>query len=416
MAAVLRRVGGETGVMFTDIEGYEMTAVSGLCGNRQDWADYFGTDFKGLRDKIRRALQNPMPWTVVNNAPCQEIEYPPSLDLLKTFPIPKFSEFDSGHFITAGVVIVKEPITGNIHLSIRRLQVNADGTVSVLIESPGLMDQYLQTEAQGQDLEMAVAIGLHPLLLLASQVNSQLFPVDKVGVAGALAGKSVPVVKCKTVDVLVPADAQIILEGRLIAKKRQVEGPFGELAGYYGPASDQPYMQITRVTSQKDPWFQVISPGSSEHKLCGAFIREIILMDAVSKVVPGVSDANVTMGGGGRFHAVVAINKQFEGEGKTALLAALGSNKDFKLIVVVNDDIDIFNPADVEGAIASRMQADEDVIIIPGARGSSLEPSHNLRGLTAKMGIDATYPVKESARFARIKTPGMENVRISDYL
>lgn len=416
MAAIMRHVAGETGLMFTDIEGFAGKTVSGLNGNRQDWADFFGTNISGVREHISNALANPLPWTVVTHAPCQEIEYPQPLDLLKTFPIPKFSEFDSGHFITAGVVMIKEPDTGNLHMSIRRLQVNHDHTISVLIESPGLMDHYLKSEAAGQDLEMAVVIGLHPVLLLASQINSQLFPVDKVAVAGAMAGSPVPVVKCQTVDILVPADAEIVLEGKLIAHQRQVEGPFGELAGYYGPATDQPYMEITKVTSKPEPWYQAISPGSSEHKLGGAFIREIVLLEAVRRVVPGVQDANVTMGGGGRFHAIVSINKQFEGEGKTALLAALGSNKDFKLVVVVNDDIDIFNVNEIEGAIASRMQADEDIIIIPGARGSSLEPSHNLRGVSAKLGIDATYPLKAADRFARIRTPGMEDLNLNDYL
>lgn len=416
MAAILKKVNGETGVVFTDIMGYDQQVVSGLCGSREDWANYFGGTPYQVRERLVQALRSPLPWQEITEAPCQEIRYPVPVDLLKTFPIPKFSELDSGHFITAGVVIVKEPGTGNIHMSIRRLQVNSDHTISVLIESPGLMEQYLQYQAQGKDMEIAVAIGLHPVLLLASQINSQLFPVDKVAVAGALAGSPVPVVRCQTIDVLVPADAEIILEGKLVAHKRQVEGPFGELAGYYGPATDQPYMEITQVTSRNQPWFQTISPGSNEHKLGGALVREIVLLDAVRRVVPGVQDANVTMGGGGRFHAVVAINKQFEGEGKTALLAALGSNKDLKLVVVVNDDIDIFDSAEVEAAMASRMQADEDVFIVSGARGSSLEPSHNLRGLTAKMGIDATYPLREAPKFARIRTPGMDNIKLDDYL
>lgn len=416
MAAIMRQVGGETGLLFTDIEGFDLKTVSGLNGNRKDWADYFGTSIQGVRERIVTALNNPLPWSEVTQACCQEIEYPQPFDLLKLFPIPKFSEFDSGHFITAGVVMIKEPNTGNLHMSIRRLQVNHDHTISVLIESPGLMDHYLSSEARGQDLEMAVVIGLHPVLLLASQINSQLYPVDKVAVAGAMAGSPVPVVNCQTVDIMVPADAEIVLEGKLVAHQRQVEGPFGELAGYYGPATEQPYMEITKVTSKANPWYQAISPGSSEHKLGGAFIREIVLLDAVRRVVPGVKDANVTMGGGGRFHAVVSINKQFEGEGKTALLAALGSNKDFKLAVVVNDDIDIFDLAQVEGAIASRMQADEDIMIVSGARGSSLEPSHNLRGVSAKLGIDATYPLKDADRFARNKTPGMESLILDDYL
>jgi len=415
MSAVLRKVGGTTGVFFEKIEGYDMPAVSGLCGSREDWAYYFGVSQGEVRDVISRALANPIPWQKVESGACQEVVINPPVDLLKLLPVPKFSEKDSGRFITAGIVIVKEEETGNIHASVRRMQINSDGTISVLIESPGLLDRYFRKESRGEDMEMAIILGCHPVFIMASQVPGHLYTVDKLAVAGALFGQPVPVVPCKTIDLVVPADAEIVIEGRMKAHLRHTEGPFGELAGYYGPATEQPYMEITCVTHRKNPWFQVIAPGTAEHKMCGAFMREIGILETVKKVVPGVKDVHVTMPGGGRFHAVLSIDKQSEGEGKTAILAALGSNKDLKHVVVVNDDVDIFDPADVEAAIASRVQADEDVVIVPGARGSGLDPSNGLRGVTAKMGIDATYPLSERERFARIKTPGLKELKLEDY-
>lgn len=415
LAALLRKVDGLKGMFFEKIKGYDMPVVSGLCGSREDWSRYFGTTGNLIREKLEQAAKKPAPWKIVDNAPCQEIEKSASTRIRDFLPVPKFSELDSGHFITAGLVFVRED-DGRLHMSVRRMQLNENGSISILIESPGLLNKYLEMEKQGKDLELAVVIGVHPVIILASQLNSQLFSGDKLEVAGALAGEPVPVAKCKTIDVLVPADAEIVIEGKMLANKRCTEGPFGELAGYYGPASDQPFMQVTHITHKKNPWFQVIGPGTCEHKLPNALNREVILYNTVKQTVPGVEDVHITMPGSGRFHAVISIDKHFEGEGKTAIMGAFASNKDLKHVVVVNNDVNIFDPADVEWAIASRVQADHDIVIISEARGCSLEPSNNISGLTAKMGIDATYPLKYADKFKRIIIPGLENLDLSDYI
>lgn len=405
MAAFLKKVNGKTSLYFEKVLGYKMPVISGMCGNREDWCHFFGVNNTGLRERIKAAIDSPIPWEIVAKASCQEIEIDPPDKLLDFFPVPKFHEKDSGHFITAGVVFVKERNTGNLHSSIRRLQVNNDGSISILIESPGLWERYISAEKQGQDLEIAVALGLHPIILLASQLNSQLYTLDKMTVAGSLAGEAIPMVPCKSIDLLVPAEAEIVIEGKMLASIRKTEGPFGELAGYYGPASEQPLIKISKITHRKNPWFQVILPGSTEHKLPNALIREVILHETVKKVVTGTKDVHLTMPGSGRFHGIISIDKQFEGEGKTAIMAALSSNKDLKHVIVVNDDVDIFNPADVEWAIASRVQADLDLLVIEGARGCPLEPSHNIRGISAKLGIDATYPLAYKEKFSRINIP-----------
>lgn len=416
MAAVFKKVNGETGLFIPAVKGYDIPVVSGMCGNRRDWADYFKIEHNRLREVLSRAIYNPIPWQVVSEGYCQEEVLPPSSNLLDWLPVPKFSELDSGHFITAGVVMVRESDTGLIHTSIRRMQVNMDGTLSILIESPGLWERYKLCEAQGNDLELAIVIGVHPLVLLASQTNSQLFAVDKLAIAGALAGEMLPVVKCKTIDLVVPADAEIVIEGRMLASARKTEGPFGELAGYYGPATEQPYVQIQCITHRRNPWFQVIAPGSTEHKLPNALMREVVLFDTVRRIVPGVTDVHLTMPGSGRFHAVIAINKLHEGEGKTAIMAALASNKDLKHVVVVDDDVNIYNAAEVEWAIASRFQAQQDLVVVNGARGCPLEPSHNLRGVSDKLGLDATAPVEQRAVFERIHIPGIDELNLDDYL
>jgi 2,5-furandicarboxylate decarboxylase 1 len=145
-------------------------------------------------------------------------------------------------------------------------------------------------------------------------------------------------------------------------------------------------------------------------------MRELTLFLHVKHLVPSVKAVHVPVSSGGRFHAIIAIDKKFEGEGKSAIMAGLSANKDYKHVIVVNDDVDIFDPLDVDWAIATRVQADQDVVIIPPARGCPLEPSNNIRGVSAKMGIDATYPLSHKEYFERTKIPGYEKIRIEDYI
>lgn len=409
---ILKAVNGEMGLFFRHIAEYTMPVVSGLCGNREDLARFLQVDRTEMRNRIARAIADPVPWKVVDKGVCQEDQVKLAPRFLRLFPVPQFNEKDSGPFITAGNIMVWDKQSRKISSSIRRLQVNDDDTLSILIESPGLLKKFLDAEAEGQNMDIAVVIGVHPFLILASQLSSQQFEQDKIAVAGALLGGPVPMVKCQTIDCYVPADAEIVIEGRMAANVRHSEGPFGELAGYYGPCTRQPVIKINRITHRRDPWFQVISPGSNEHKLPGALMREIVILNNLRHVVPEVNDVHITMPGGGRFHAVVSLTDPEPGQGKTAIIAALACNKDLKHVIVVNDDVDIFDSRDVEWAIATRVQADLDVIVIPGCQGSPLEPSHTVRGLSAKMGIDATCPPGLKDLFNRIrKSPNNESIR-----
>ena len=380
-----------------------MPAVAGLCGNRPDIARFLDTTVDGIIPKLMGGLAAPKQPRLVKQGVCQEVVITKDIDLRQLLPVPTFHEFDSAPFITAGILAVRD---GGINLiSIRRMQMLEGNKLSILIESPGLWQKYAAAEKEGKPLEVAIMFGVHPLITLTSQINSAQYGVDKFAVAQALTSENIELVSGKTVDIPVLTSSEIVLEGRMIPHQRRTEGPFGEIAGYYGPASEQPYVEVSAVTMRRNPWFETIFPGSHEHKLPNALNREVGLFLTVANAVPGVQRVHVTMPGAGRFHAIVAIRKETDGDGKTAIYAALAANKDFKHVVVVDDDVDIFDPYDVEWALATRVQASRDVVIIPGAKGSTLDPSHLWQGVTDKMGIDATVPLKDRERMARPKIP-----------
>lgn len=416
IAAILKKTKGRQPILFENVKGYQIPAIGGICGNRRHIAELLGTSEKSIYMAYIQAMGNPLPVLYSGHAPCQENKITENINLDKIFPIITSHEKDAGAFITSGVFLSKQPDSSKIHTSVRRLQFQGGNKVSVLIESPGLMENYMKLEAQGKELEFAILIGVHPIITLASQINSQIYNMDKLEVAGALAGTPVEVIKGLTVDLPVPIYTEIVLEGRMYPSKRLTEGPYGELLGYYGGGSLQPYGEISAVTFRSNPVCHVVCPGTFEHGLPNAILREMSLYLNIRQLVPGIKDVLVTPVAGGRMHAAVSIKKSSEGEGKSTIMAAFASNKDYKLVTVVDDDVDIFAPHELEWAVATRVQADKDVVIIPGARGCGLDPSDSITGTTAKMGIDATYPLKYKDIFQRTKIPGITDIDPASYI
>ncbi len=207
------------------------------------------------------------------------------------------------------------------------MQLLEGNRTGILISSPELIQQYKEFEERGEPMEAAFMFGVVPAVVLASQISTHLFHTDKLEVASSLLHQPLDVVQCKTVDLEVLAEAEVVFEGRILPGIREPEGPFGELGGYYGPRTEQPVVEISAVTHRNRPIWQTILPASYEEKLPMAISREIALLSSVRQVVPGVKDVHITMGGVGRYHAVIQIRKVQEGDGKTALLAALPATK-----------------------------------------------------------------------------------------
>jgi 2,5-furandicarboxylate decarboxylase 1 len=415
LAAVGKKADTLCTPLFSKVKGYDMPVITGLASTRELFAELLGVSRDGLGEAFAIAQANPRNCVVIapQDAPCRE-QIHDMVDLAR-LPIPVHHEKDGGSYITAGVLIAKDPETGERNLSIHRLQVQGPDQLGILILPRHLMHFYRKAEAMGQPLEIAVAVGLDPILMLASQA---IVPpgFDECTIASALYGQPLKLVSGHSVNIDAPAEAEIVLEGRLVPGERAIEGPFGEYPRYYGPASPKPFIKLTAMTTRNDPIFQTIVAASMEHLLLGAIPREAGMLQAVRHAVPTAKAVHLTPGGACRYHAVISITKVNEGEAKNAMFAAFASSQEIKRVVVVDDDVDIFDPVDVEWAMATRMQAARDVFIVPGACGNLLDPSSD-GGISDKMGIDATVPLSaEPFRFERIRIPGEKNLSLGDYI
>jgi 2,5-furandicarboxylate decarboxylase 1 len=387
-----------------------------------------GVSNAGLLAAFRRASDNPLPWREVaaGQAPCQEVVHqdPSTLDVKQVLPIPTHSEHDNGPYITAGLVIARNPKTGVQNVSINRIQVHARDRMAVLLLPRHLFSFYQAAEEQGEALHVAVVIGADPLTLLASQAITPI-DFDELEIAGALHGAPLPVVKCLTSDVRVPAFAEIVIEGRILPHVREEEGPFGEFPKYYSSREAREVIQVDAITHRDSPIFHTIVPAEMEHLLLGAIPREATLLAHLQRSFPGVLDVHLSMGGVGRYHLFVQFRKRREGEPKNVILGAFGAHYDLKQVIVVDDDVDVHDPLQVEWAVATRFQADQDLVVVTGAQGSLLDPSTtvqssrngnvtpvaHLQGISAKMGLDATRPVSYTEHvFTKVRIPGEEDV------
>ncbi|AFS79876.1 UbiD family decarboxylase [Gottschalkia acidurici 9a] len=420
LGAVLRYFSNRKPIMFNKPKGYDMPVLGGLYGNRELY-------YKLMNDvtsenrlfRFMDAIANPQPAKMVNNGPIKENIVTGNIDIPRMFPVPTSHEKDSGAFITAGMFIVRDPETGYTHMAVRRFQINGGNSISALVSghSPALLEQFAEFEKINKPLECAVVLGYDATYLLASQIGSRRYGLDKHEVDSALRGEPLELVKCHTVDLEVPAYAEMVLEGVLVPNKRVIEGPFGELMGYYGEVAPNPVMEVKCIMHRNNAIFQHAFPCREEH-LANGLIREAELYAAIKNATIDVQDVNITVGAGCRLHAIISIKKRKAGDAKTAILAALGSSYDIKHVVIVDEDINIYDSSSVELALSSRVQASQDVVIVPGALGSGLESSHVARGVTDKMGIDATKPLGEYAHlFEMAIIPGFEGeLDIEKYL
>lgn len=309
---------------------------------------------------------------------------------LYDLPILKYYPKDGGRYITAGVVIAKGE---HYNASIHRMMVLDESSVAIRLVPP--RHTYLMWKdavERGEELKVAVAIGVHPLFLLASSTRVP------VGEEFNYASKLMNGLKLyKKGDLLVP-DSEIVLFGRITAERVR-EGPFVDITGTYDKVRDEPKLVFDEMYVKDDFIYYSITPGGMEHQMFMGVPYEPVIYKFVSNVCK-VKNVITTPGSCHYFHCVVQIEKKSEGDAKNAILAALAANPSMKGVVVVDEDIDILDYHDIEFAISTRFQPDKDFIVIKGARGSSLDPS--AEKTTSKWGLDATMPLGEVERFRRI--------------
>jgi len=411
-AAVLWRLQRGPAVLFENVRGYEAPLVGNVLNERRKLAIALGVDEPEMQRRLAQALDAPRMPVEVGSGACQEVVLTKDLNLLSILPVPAISELDGGRYLSAGIIVSKDPDTGRRNMAISRIHVREDGRLTCYL-APTHTSHFLQRCAElGRPLEVAVVIGAHPAVMAASQF---LTPLDEMELAGAIFGEPLRTVRCRTVDLEVPAGAEVVLEGTIDSAARELEGPFGEFPGTYAPARPNPLIQLTAVTTRQAPMLQMIVAGNHpEHLVTGAVAREASLLRAVRAVVPGTRAVRMPEGGVCRFHAIVSITKRADGEGKLAALTALTHQDLLKNVIVVDDDIDIDDSRHVEWAVATRMRADEDVLIIPGMKSNPVDAMSRDR-MISKLAIDATLTVGEMReRLPMADVPAEIRARVAD--
>ena len=273
-----------------------------------------------------------------------------------------------------------------------------------------LYRQYVKAEAKDEPLEVAVALGVDPVIMLATQVRAG-YGQDEMEISGGLRRKPVDLVKCETVDLEVPATAEIVIEGRMMPHHRESEGPFGEYSGYYGPEAMRPVVEITAVTHRKDPIYHAGLTGEpmTENHFIKVLPYEMTMYKDLKAGFPGVKAVHYTAAGCCEYLVYVSLKTTFRGEGRNVLMAVLGSILHPKYAVVVDDDIDIFKDEKVLWAITTRARPVEDIVIVAKYPSPALDPTVPEGALGSAMGIDATRPFGEP--FPEVPThPGLEQV------
>ncbi len=397
--------GGAAPVMiFEKVKGHSVPVVTNVSGSRRRLARAFRAKEENLWGEYSRRIKSPIPEKAVKDSPAREkVLAGNQVDILQ-FPILTHFQEDPAPYLTAGLIVSADPDTGVTSLGYHRLMVKGKNRFGISLHSRRrLWDYHRRAEEEGRNLPVACLLGVHPLISLSS-ISMIPLQVGKYEVAGGLLGEPLEVVPGLNIPLRIPAYAEIVLEGEILANVREPEGPFGEFTGYSSLRSTQNVFVAHTLYHRKDPLYQSICAGlSAEHNTLLALPREADLVQHLSRTVPGLRAVNVPLSGCGLLHAYISMKKTAEGQGKQAILTALGLDHCLKLVVVVDEDVDVFNETEVLWALSTRFQADQDLVAVPGAMGVILDPSASDSGLSTRIGMDATKPIQEKA--IRLKVP-----------
>ncbi len=379
-------------VFFEKVEGRNIPIICNVYASRRGFALALGTDIAKLPSVYAQRLQEFVKPVAVDPRFRHSVMKGTEADLTR-LPIPTFYPGDGGPYLTAGMLVARDPDTGVHTMGYHRVQIKGPRQMGVSLHSRRRMFEYQRrAEERGKNLECAVVLGLHPLVGMGA-LSYPPAEISKFEAVGGLFRGPMEIAKCETIDVMSPAWAEIVIEGEILAGAREKEGPFGEFTGYFSRRSTEHVFAVKAICMREKPWFQAIASGRAyDHVLPLAVMREAEILKAVSRVIPNVKAVHVPTSGAAAFTAFVSIRQTRPGEAKHVIPIVFGVDHYVKFVVVVDDDIDVLDESDVLWAIATRVQADKDLVLLSESLGAILDPSATDQGLTAKIGIDATRP------------------------
>lgn len=414
VAAMMKKLDRGPALFFEKVSSSDYPLVSGVCSTKEKICLAIDTTLEDLHKKISSSITNPISPKIVKNASFKEYSEKPRLS---RFPIIKHYKKDAGRYITAGVVFVRNIETKTQNTSIHRLLLLDDNHLAIRVVEGRHLHRCLQLSKQiRKPLEVAIAIGIHPAVSLAAACQVP-YGMDEMGMANSILKGALKLSKCEDVDLSVPVNSEIVLEGRFMIDREDEEFMTDMLNTYDHPRM-QPVIEVTNILHRKDPIYQGLLPAGSEHRLLMSLPVEIKLFEGVKNTVPATKAVYLTDGGCNWLHAVIQIKKTHEGEPKNAILSAFANHPSLKLAIVVDDDIDPKDIQSVEFALATRFQGDRDLIVVQNVKGSSLDPSSDQDHLlTTKVGIDATMSLfTQKEKFEIAKIPGEDSIDVKDYL
>lgn len=338
-----------------------------------------------------RFLDHPIPPRIVNTGGCQELVIQGDDADCGMLPIPKHFSEDGGAYVTSGIFVCKDPDTRVRNLTYARMLKIGPRRFSINLGSRGdLWEHQMRAASCGKNLEAAVIIGGPPAVYLAGSAKVAM-EIDEFDIAGSFLGRPVDLVRCKTIDVEVPAHAEIVLEGEILADEFEDEGPTAEYTGYSSIRSTRNVFVVKAITRREKPlYLDIITGDSSEHLIIAAVGRQARNYTRLKEMVPGLKAINFPRSGHA-YHAYFSMKTLAKGEAQRAMMLLFGLDPYLKLAIAVDEDVDVFNEADVMWALATRFQADTDMFVVPRALCSQLDPSSS-GGAGAKVGFDATVP------------------------
>jgi len=413
IAAAIKLIAEKRGsaVLCEKVKGYNIPVVGNLLGSTKRLAMAMDVKEEDLAAAYLAGREKPVKPRVIAHAPVQEVIIDSDIDIIRTIPVLLHHEKDAGPYMTSAFVVAKDLETRMRGQGIHRIQVKGKDRVGIFLATPPLSHFLAKAEQQGKPLEIAIVLGADPVTYFASPQSAPQ-ATDKYDIAGGLAKAAIELVKCRSIDVEVPAHAEFVLEGYIIPHQREKEGPFGESTGYY-LTYDNPVAKITVITHRTNPIYHALVPFGVEEDVLLFPQSQIDVLVWLQCILPSVRRVYSP-----NFGVVyVQIDKQTDEDASIvidALLSKAGVPYS-KVVIVVDTDVDVLNPGEITWALGSRVRPDKDIIIRSGLPGLSIDPSAQLgegvgelgelQTKTAKIGIDATKPLTELDKFEKVDVP-----------
>ena len=408
ISAILSEIGKKEApaILFEKVKGYQLPVVGNLLGTRKRLSLALGIDPEKLFEEFPKRMEKRLSPILIRDSSPGTV-FKKGIDLKKLLPVLTHYARDSGPYITSGFSSARDPETGVIGRGLHRMELRGKNRLGISLLNPPLSEIYGKYKRKRRRMEIATVIGMDPLIFIASILKAPT-GLDKLSIAGGIRGKAVPMVKAKNVDLEIPAFAEVLIEGYIDPKGKEEDGVLGESSGYYMGFSKSPTIQVMAITLRKDAIYHAIVPWSLEVDNLLYLVHGLDFVPKMKREIPSIKEIRLIPGTFGA-HAVISLDTENKGEIRRALSLAL-SFTNIKKVIAVNTDINIQDDQELEWAMATRFQADKDLIVMANLRGQPIDPSSGDGFLTAKMGLDATKPRPEG--FEKVGVPEEVKKRI----